>query len=352
MEGPIGTFSINMSCHFNPRTYSILPFHYYYADLYNEPMFAFARNKVINSSSYNIWDIYLGNKYFDNIIDENEIKLPFDSYFRGFETVLFRNSWFEKDSIFVGMHGGKQDIAHGTLDAGQFQIQAMEQDWAISLGGENYHVKGWWEHYSVPYEGDEEEIIGRFSYYRARAEGRNCLIFNPDKRTEQCPKAITSFVNTKFNKSESFAVLDLYNAYYRDVECYKRGLRFDKINEIIYLNDEFKVKSKSEVLWIMHTKGDIEMSNDCQKVICTLNGKKMYLEVNTKNVQGKFETLKGEEPLCTSPKVDISYEPYHKRESDRKKLIYRANCEGECYINIAFYFKENKRSNIKCIELW
>ena len=182
--------------------------------------------------------------------------LPTDNYIRGIELMSLRENW-EAKGLYVAMHGGKNDANHGHLDAGTFDIQGLGEVWAYGdLGRDNYTFPGYFSKTTLPDYLDtlsQPKEAGRWHFYRLRAEGKNCLVFNPDHRPDQNPKGEATLLKHETNAERGFYTLNLSDCYSRDVESYHRGIKLDRLHQVITIRDEFKARSSSNLWWSMHT---------------------------------------------------------------------------------------------------
>jgi hypothetical protein len=120
---------------------------------------------------------------------------------------------------------------------------------------------------------------GRNHFYRLRTEGKNCLVFNPSTRQEQYDKGTAFVSKQKSTPDVGYFVLNLQECYQRDVLSYFRGIKLDRKNRFITIQDEFDAKIPSTVYWSMHTKADISISQDGTSAILEQNGKKVKLQI-------------------------------------------------------------------------
>ena len=71
----------------------------------------------------------------------SEKKYPrkLDRLFRGKVPVaVMRSSWDDPDALFIGIKAGFNQAAHGHLDLGTFELDALGERWAIELGSDDY----------------------------------------------------------------------------------------------------------------------------------------------------------------------------------------------------------------------
>jgi hypothetical protein len=205
-----------------------------------------------------------------------------DNHVRGIEVMSLRTGW-DRNATFVSMHGGRNDANHGHLDAGTFDIQAMGEVWAYgNMGRDDYTFPGYFTKKTLPDYFDRDTLQyepGRWHFYRLRAEGKNCLVFDPGIRADQDEKGVALKRRSSSDASSSFHVLDLADCYKRDVDAYQRAISLDKRKRIISIQDEFVMKQAGVAWWQMHTRAMLEISEDGRTVVMTQAGKKMIARI-------------------------------------------------------------------------
>jgi len=69
-----------------------------------------------------------------------------DRYFRGpVEIAVFRSAWDDPQALFVGLKAGYNQVNHGHLDLGSFELDALGVRWVRDLGSDNYNLPGYWD---------------------------------------------------------------------------------------------------------------------------------------------------------------------------------------------------------------
>ena len=101
--------------------------------------------------------------FFNPHIITNSIDLSLDAYYSLDTIMTFRSSWDTSNNIFAGLHGGDNAAGHGDLDIGNFVINVNGVFLINDLGADAYNMQGYFGGY-------------RWSYYRKRTEGQNCLV--------------------------------------------------------------------------------------------------------------------------------------------------------------------------------
>ena len=220
-------------------------------------------------------DIMAGKSAFVDVLFYREVPpVPLASLPLGFGRVGADNATFRTDAsadaLFAGIHFAKNNAYHGHHDMGTFILNVGDKRFFVDLGSDNYNLK--------PYRG----------CYRFRAEGHNTVIFNPAPENDQiweAPCTTHRFVDTE---NYGFAVADMSAAYpERQVV---RGLRLDRGEETVLLQDEIHCKHEDLIRWSAHTPASVELSESGKRAILDMDGTKLCAELLT---EGVFEVCPG-----------------------------------------------------------
>lgn len=310
------------------------PQYWYLAKLYNDKNLAGYRYWQITEKSYKptykdlLWyDASLIEEDFDKNINK-------DGYFRDTEAAVFRNT-YKGDSInFFGIHGGSNSVEHGQLDAGSFVYEALGERWAIDLGGEAYNMHNYW------IMDDIEK--SRWGYYRSRAEGHNTIVINPGLYADQTIESMSSITNFSPTDAVCKAEVDISDAYKNYASSVIRNAEFDKVSGKLLLHDKISLSGTYDTYWFMHTKADVEISDDKKSAILTQNGKSITV---TCDGMGTF-SLMDAVPLPSSPNPDSwpenmandgsSRAPTHQNENKgvKKLVIFLENASREINFDV------------------
>ncbi len=266
------------------------------------------------------------------------LKPDLDSYVYGLELVSMRSDWDDPRSLFVTVHGGGNDVNHGHLDAGTFYLQALGEIWAEgNLGRDDYTFPGYFVNNTKPAYHDKpapQTEPGRWHFYRLRAEGKNCLVFNPDTRPDQYERGHAWFKDHRFGGVNSSVTVDLTHCYSRDVSSYERTITMDREESVVVIEDMFEVIHPSTVWWSMHARADIHISDDGTSVRLTQNGKNLFLTLESAQecrfVALPATYLPGQSfPLTTNSPND----PF-------SKLSVRFDADGAAFIRVRAGLKD------------
>ena len=243
------------------------------------------------------------NREFDKktVSFENEPLCNYLASDVGQPLVLMRSAYLDKNATFAGIKGGYNFINHGDLDIGTFVFDALGERWAEELGPGAYDAPNYF--LNTP-------AGGRWKNYSKRAEGQNTLVINPNMTLDdQYVLAECDFEFFEPRDKGAEALLDMTDAYQmngatkvvREFELYD--------NCCLEITDTVKCLIPSEIYWFMHTKADIEISEDGKTALLTINGKQMKASLDG---DGEFSVMKAEA-------LKGKYE-YDEDYSDIKKL--------------------------------
>lgn len=310
------------------------PQYWYLAKLYNDKNLAGYRYWQITEKSCNptyrdlLWyDASLVEEDFDKYIKK-------DGYFRDTEVAVFRNTYKGEDINFFGIHGGSNKVEHGQLDAGSFVYEALGERWAIDLGGEAYNMHNYW------IMDDIEK--SRWGYYRSRAEGHNTVVINPGLYADQSLESMA--VITEFDSTDTVckAEVDISEAYKNYASSAVRNAEFDKVTGRLSLHDKISLVGMYDTYWFMHTKANVEISDDKKTAVLTQNGKSVTV---TCDGMGSFAVMDAV-PLPSSPNPDnwpenmandgSSRAPTHQDENKgvKKLVIFLENASGKINFDV------------------
>ena len=198
-----------------------------------------------------------------NAFDSREL----DRYFRGpVEVALARSAWDDPEALWVGLKAGYNQVNHGHLDLGNFELDALGVRWARDLGSDDYNMDGYW---------DSKRCGKRWSYYRLNSQSHNVPLLNGEN---QDPMAKSIFINLDSQESSAFAILDLTSAYEKYAKKVTRGVAMLEGRKAVLVQDEFEIEKPCEVTWAMTTDADISVEKEGTAKL-TLKGKTLVARV-------------------------------------------------------------------------
>lgn len=266
-----------------------------------------------------------GLYYYDKAITDKNItfdvsEADLDKYFDNIGTGTFRNSHTDEAPTYAGFHGGYTNISHDMLDLGEFSFISDGVVWASDLGSDSYSLPGYFQE-------------SGYKIYRKRPEGENCLVINPgvdaDSYYGQKIGAKAELAKIDINKPKgAMSVLDLTDAYERDVSKYQRGYYFGDDRRTFKIQDEVNLKGNSEVYWFMHTLAEITINSNNSATL-RKDGKTLNVEVYCNQEGFELKSMSAS-PLPTSPSVSgqASNQGYS------KLAIYHPNANGNLVISV------------------
>ncbi|MBQ6898927.1 MAG: DUF4962 domain-containing protein [Clostridia bacterium] len=214
---------------------------------------------------------------------------------------VMRSAYQDKNATYAAIKGGYNYINHGDLDIGTFVFDALGERWAEELGPGNYDADGYF--LGLP-------AGGRWKNYCKRAEGQNTLVINPDLALEdQYALARASFTSFEENENGGKCALDMTDAYAMNMaKSVTREFELFDNRSSLKITDNISCRIKSEIYWFMHTKAEIEISEDGKSAILTKNGKQLKA---TLSGDGEFSVMKAEK-LGGKYEFDDNYDDIRK----------------------------------------
>ncbi len=175
--------------------------------------------------------------------------MPLDRYFNGpVPVVTMRGSWIDKNAAFVGLKGGYNQVNHGHLDLGNFEIDLEGERWLYDIGSDHYELKGYFVMDST-----------RWNYYRNNSKSHNVPMINGES---QNIKAVAKIVKTSLNTTSPFAITDLTDAYKKFCTKVERGISLIDDRKAIMVQDEFTFNNKHNLIWGVSTNANIEINGN------------------------------------------------------------------------------------------
>ncbi len=238
-----------------------IPSLFWLASRYDKPFLADAQREMLSKYSASpqdfIWYVPAGKKAPTPTLDK---------YFRGpVEVAVFRSAWNDTDALFVAVKAGYNQVNHGHLDLGSFEIDALGTRWARDLGKENYNLPGYWT-------GGKD--AKRWTYYRLSSFAHNVPVLGGKNQDVFAKTKITKF---KTAPSKGFAVIDLTSAYKDFAKKVTRGVAIIGNRKAVLVQDEFDIKKPCEVAWGMTTDAKIVVEKGL--AILTRGRKKMTVQI-------------------------------------------------------------------------
>jgi len=189
-----------------------------------------------------------------------------DCLFRGpVEVALLRSAWNDPNALWVGVKAGYNQVPHGHLDLGNFELDALGVRWAIDLGADNYNLPGYW---------NGREDGQRWTYYRLNSQSHNVCTFDGK---DQSVKAKARVVRWLSRPDAGLVVIDLTEAY-ADVGLALRGVQLMRQEGAVLVQDEFALGAPRDLVWGMTTKAEITVEDDGSALL-TQDGKQLRVRI-------------------------------------------------------------------------
>ena len=160
-----------------------------------------------------------------------------------------------------------------------------------------------------------------------RAEGQNTLVINPDMTLEdQYVLAESEFIHFEPRDGGGFCTLDMTDAYRMNgATDVTRSFELYNNYSSLRITDEINCLAKSEIYWFMHTKAEIDISDDGKTAILTIGDKQLKA---TSHSDGTFSVMKAE-------RLSGGWE-YDEEYSDIQKLTVKLEKVRKAEIKITF----------------
>jgi hypothetical protein len=185
-----------------------------------------------------------------------------DYHFRGpVEVVTMRSAWEDPNALFLGVKAGYNQVNHGHLDLGNFELDALGVRWARDLGSDNYNLPGYWE---------SKRGGQRWSYYRLNSASHNVPMLGG---RSQDPLAKSMFTKVRLDAKDPLAIVDLTTAYGDFAKSVVRGVKMIDRRAVL-IQDEFELKEPCELAWGLTTDAEITFQKEWIAEL-TLKGRKL-----------------------------------------------------------------------------
>ena len=278
-----------------------MPCMFWLARTFHNPLYAYSEHEQIATRSAGAAHLV----WYTASPRPSAARKKLDCYFRGdVEVVTMRNAWDDPNALFAGLKAGYNQVNHGHLDLGNFEMDALGVRWARDLGSENYNLPGYWE---------GKRGGQRWTYYRLGSSSHNVVML--DGR-HQDALAKSSVVKAQVNVEQPFAVIELTEAYVGLARSAQRGLAMIGGRRAVLVQDEFDLSKPCELAWGMTTDAQVEVK---ERTVAVLKLKGKELTARLLSPQGAGFTVESaqQEP------------PQHKNEGVRRLMVRLPQADGE-----------------------
>jgi len=185
--------------------------------------------------------------------------------FRGpVEVAVFRSAWGDRDALFAAVKAGYNQVNHGHLDLGSFEIDALGVRWARELGSDNYNLPSYW---------GRDPKAQRWKYYRLGSLSHSVPLLDDRNQDVYAKAKVTKF---KADGRNGLAVIDLSGAYKSLARSATRGLKMVQ-GRAVLVQDELDIAKPCRAAWGMTT--DAKIAADAGRAVLTLDGKTLTARV-------------------------------------------------------------------------
>ena len=205
--------------------------------------------------------------YKPGVYEDADLSNSLDKYFRKAETGSMRSSFDDANALWLAFHGGGNYVSHAHLDSGVFVLDAMGLNWAVDMGTESITYDS-----TKPYD-------DRWLLYRIGPSGHNTLQINRNSDYGQMVNSFSPVTKFETKPGGAFALMDLTEAYGHVASEMRRGFGLFDSRRRAVVQDEIKLKSKSDIWWSMHTPAQIELAEDGKTAYLKQKGKTLRVSV-------------------------------------------------------------------------
>ncbi|MFH1741703.1 MAG: heparinase II/III family protein [bacterium] len=181
------------------------------------------------------------------------------------EVAVMRSAWNDPDALFVGFKAGYNQVNHGHLDLGNFELDALGVRWARDLGSDDYNLPDYW---------GMGKNATRWTYYRLNSHSHNVCTLNGEN---QDVMAESRFVKFRSEPDAAHAVVDLTTAYASHSKKTERGVALVDNRRALLVQDEFELTDAGEIAWGMTTDADVIVESNTAR--CMLDGKTLTARI-------------------------------------------------------------------------
>jgi hypothetical protein len=258
------------------------------AKQYNDPVLANREHGLLKNSgqSAHVFDVL----FYTPGDPALKTEMPLDRYFRGpVELATLRTGW-DKNALFVSLKAGYNQVNHGHLDLGAFELFALGEKWFYDLGKDDYYLLDYFDMNG-----------GRWNHFRTSSFSHNVPVIN-DKN--QNMYAHSHFTNQVLNKDVSTLSVDLTETYDDVCSQLTRTLTMDKPHKNVLIEDNYTLKKQGNICWRGITPAKISILG--KQAILEQKGKKIAVRIiSPENAFFKIESAQQEKPQEANEGVSI-----------------------------------------------
>ena len=165
------------------------------------------------------------------------------------EVAVFRSAWEDPNALFLAVKAGYNQVNHGHLDLGSFELDALGVRWARELGSDDYNLPEYW---------GMDAKAQRWKYYRLSTRSHSVPILEDRNQDVMAVAKITAFKSDPAGGG-GMAVIDLGTAYKPQATAAKRGVRVIQGRSVL-VQDELDLDAPCQATWAMTTEAKIDLA--------------------------------------------------------------------------------------------
>ena len=177
------------------------------------------------------------------------------------EVAVMRSGWYDSNALFVGVKAGYNQVNHGHLDLGTFELDALGVRWVRDLGSDNYNLPDYW---------GMGKGATRWTYYRLNSFSHNIPILGGVDQDVMAKSSFTGFVS---GSDGPRAKIDLTAAYAPLSSKTTRGVTLIGGRKAALVQDEFVITGTTSLDWGITTDAAIDVNSST--AVLRLGGKRL-----------------------------------------------------------------------------
>jgi hypothetical protein len=238
-----------------------MPCMFWLARKYNDAIIANAEHAVLRDATASPLHVV----WYVPRSDASEVR-DLDRHFRGpVDIVVMRSAWDDPNALFVGVKGGYNQVNHGHLDLGNFELDALGVRWARDLGSDDYNLPGYW---------DKKAGGERWKYYRLNSASHNIPTINGHDQDAEAVAKVLEFVSQPDGAHVAF---DLTSTYPGLTTRVTRDVALVDKRRAVVVRDTFETPAPCDIAWAMTTDAAIEAAG--HSATLTLDGKQLVATI-------------------------------------------------------------------------
>ena len=238
---------------------------FYLAGKFNRPFMANAEHDMIAkrsaSAEHVMWYVPRSKK---------RTARDLDRLFGGpVPVALFRSAWGDPNALFASIKAGYNQVNHGHLDLGTFELDALGVRWSRDLGSDNYNLPGYWS--------SRNDTSKRWTYYRLNSLSHSVPLIDG---ANQSAAGTSKIVKFQADEKQPYVVIDFTSAYKQAASKATRTLKLQDNRKSVLVQDDFTLTGAKgvEITWAMTTDAKIDIKSKTIAEL-TLDGKKLTAKI-------------------------------------------------------------------------